>query len=134
MYDGNHTLGYKWLTTLMVYVPMPFVLSGLMLRLKMIDRKKQAAHEAVLPVLLVFMPNDAQQHLFISEVAELMTGKLKGKVQLLKIEEVIHPGVARSFDIHQLPAFVLVNHGNELWRQEGLPTEDFLDQIGLYIV
>ena len=32
-----------------------------------------------------------------------------------------HPAVVRSFDGKDLPAFVLLKHGIEVWRQQGLP-------------
>ena len=32
-----------------------------------------------------------------------------------------HPAVVRSFDGKGLPAFVLLKHGIEVWRQQGLP-------------
>lgn len=101
--------------------------------LKQMDRKKQGASDTVLPILLVFLPKDAQQHLLVSDVAEQLAAKLKGKVQVLKIEEVVHPGVARSFAIDHSPAFVLVSQGTELWRQEGLPPDNLLELISPYL-
>ena len=32
-----------------------------------------------------------------------------------------HPAVVRSFDGKSLPAFVLLKHGIEVWRQQDLP-------------
>ena len=42
-------------------------------------------------------------------------------IQVLQIDEATHPAVVRSFDGRTLPAFVLLRHGVELWRQAGLP-------------
>ncbi|CAN5142388.1 hypothetical protein BH09BAC4_BH09BAC4_14040 [soil metagenome] len=67
-------------------------------------------------------------------MVEQMLFDLAGKVQLLKIEEVLHPGIVRSFDIDQLPALVLVRQGKELWRHEGIPAENVLALVEPYIV
>ena len=42
-------------------------------------------------------------------------------IQVLQIDEATHSAVVRSFDGPALPAFVLLRHGVELWRQVGLP-------------
>ncbi len=39
----------------------------------------------------------------------------------MKLDEAVHPDIFRSFEITQLPTFVLIRQGIELWRQEGLP-------------
>ncbi|QIP15126.1 thioredoxin [Spirosoma aureum] len=97
------------------------------------NHPKQLKYNKRLPVLLVFMPKDAHRHLLINDVVEQLLEKLTGKVQLLKIEEVVHPGVVLSFNVTQLPTFVLVNKGKELWRYEGLPTESLLSLVELHI-
>ncbi len=45
-------------------------------------------------------------------------------IQVLRIDEATHPAVVRSFDGRGLPAFVLTQHGLELWHQQGLPTSE----------
>lgn len=97
------------------------------------NRKKQLGYDTLRPVLLVFMPTDAHQHLLINDVVEQLLGQLTGKVQLLKIEEVVHPGVVRSFDIDKFPTLVLVSEGKELWRCEGLPPKNVLSLIEEHI-
>ncbi|MCR5889714.1 hypothetical protein LRS06_18435 [Hymenobacter sp. J193] len=47
--------------------------------------------------------------------------KLEPVIRLLRIQEASHPAVVRSFQPDELPAMVLVQHGVELWRQQGLP-------------
>jgi len=41
-------------------------------------------------------------------------------LRILKIDDVSHPEVIASFGVSQRPAFVLVQKGAEIWRQEGL--------------
>ena len=47
--------------------------------------------------------------------------QLGAAIQVLRIDESVHPAVVHSFDGRTLPAFVLTWHGTELWRAQGLP-------------
>ena len=42
-------------------------------------------------------------------------------IRVLTVDEVSHPSVVRSFHATDLPCFVLMQQGVELWRQGGLP-------------
>ncbi|GAB3637952.1 hypothetical protein GCM10027422_35420 [Hymenobacter arcticus] len=42
-------------------------------------------------------------------------------IKVLPVDAADHPAVVRSFDGRDLPACVLLRHGVELWRQQGLP-------------
>ncbi|OGX84018.1 hypothetical protein BEN49_11870 [Hymenobacter coccineus] len=50
--------------------------------------------------------------------------QLGSAVQVLSVDEATHPAVVRSFHAADLPAFVLVRRGVELWRQQGLPEDE----------
>ena len=43
---------------------------------------------------------------------------------MLMLNETLHADVVRSFNVQQLPAFVLVQQGVELWRHEGMLNDD----------
>ena len=47
--------------------------------------------------------------------------QLGAAIRVLTVDEVSHPVVVRSFHATDLPCFVLVRQGIELWRQGGLP-------------
>ena len=47
--------------------------------------------------------------------------RLGTAIRVLVITAATHPAVVRSFDATNLPAFVLMRQGVELWRQHGLP-------------
>ncbi|CCH53789.1 hypothetical protein BN8_02912 [Fibrisoma limi BUZ 3] len=82
-------------------------------------------------VMLVFMPpegTDRQQRQSLAALADALQRHLDGSVRVLKLDETTHPDVMRSFDIANLPAFVLVRRGVELWRHEGLTDEQTLTQ------
>ena len=42
-------------------------------------------------------------------------------IRVLTVDEASHPVVVRSFHTSDLPCFVLMRQGVELWRQVGLP-------------
>ncbi|MBC6990523.1 MULTISPECIES: thioredoxin domain-containing protein [Hymenobacter] len=75
-------------------------------------------------VLLVLLPtatgNGVQQAATNASLATLQ-GRLGAAIRVLKVDEASHPAVVRSFHATELPSFVLVRQGIELWRQQGLP-------------
>lgn len=106
-------------------------------------------HPIIVPakttVLLVFMPpvvsrESIGQRASLLRLMELLQQQVGNRVRVLKIDESAHPDVVRSFDVQELPAFVLVQQGVELWRQEGVVSKDdemtylprLIDLIGRY--
>lgn len=53
-----------------------------------------------------------------------LQGRLGPAIRVLKVDEASHPAVVKSFGTPKLPACVLVRHGVELWRQQGLPEDE----------
>ncbi|SHL18208.1 hypothetical protein [Hymenobacter psychrotolerans] len=84
----------------------------------------QAPEPAVLLVLLPLAAG-ANMPAFMASLA-LLQQQLGASVRLLKIDEATHPTVVHSFQTTELPAFVLVRHGVELWRRQGLPEGEIL--------
>ncbi|UFH57116.1 thioredoxin [Spirosoma sp. KNUC1025] len=80
--------------------------------------------DSALPVLLTFLPADVKP--VVQEMVAQLQPQLSGKIRVIKIEETAHPMIVQSFDLKQLPAFVLLLQGIELWRQEGLPETNLL--------
>ena len=62
----------------------------------------------------------------LTTLADSIQTQLGSLVRVLRIDEADHPDVVQTFAITQLPAFVLLRRGVELWRQQGL-----LDEITL---
>jgi len=80
-------------------------------------------------VLLMFMPPERADHQLKSLLTTLATAiqaHFGAQIQVLKIDEINHADVVRSFAITHTPSFVLVHLGVELWRQESLPNESAL--------
>ncbi len=90
---------------------------------------------AILPIiipaktvmLLCFLPpaltRDAmRERVTVMTLAHQLRQRLPDSVRVLNVDESMHPDVVQSFSISQLPAFLLIRKGIELWRQEGIHT------------
>ncbi len=78
---------------------------------------------AVLLVLLPILAPDTPRQKQADTLAGLRTlqNQLGTAIRVLVIDEASHAIVVRSFQPTDLPAFVLVQQGVEIWRQPGLP-------------
>lgn len=81
------------------------------------------ADAAVLLVLLPPVAVGVSQPAPAATLAALaaLQRQLGAAIQVLPIDQASHPAVVRSFDGQGLPAFILFQHGVELWHQQGLP-------------
>ncbi|HEY0109346.1 MAG TPA: thioredoxin [Fibrella sp.] len=80
-------------------------------------------------VLLCFLPSATSQdallaRAFMTELTHRLQQGLSGSIRILKVDESLHPDIVKSFQLNQLPAFVLVEQGIERWRQEDIRTFD----------
>ena len=85
-----------------------------------------AAEAAVLLVLLP--PVGTAQPVRAATLAALqaLQQQLGSVIRVLTVDEGSYPVVVRSFSPVELPAFVLVRRGVELWRRQGLPEGEFI--------
>ena len=72
-----------------------------------------------LVVLLVFTPAAPAQRAEVERLLEKTRSVLNPDVQIMRVSETTHPEVVRSFGFTSLPAFVLLQRGQELWRYAG---------------
>ena len=81
------------------------------------------ANAATLLVLLPDRFSDAPHRAPTATFAGLpaLQRQLGAAVRVLVVTETTHPAVVRSFRATELPSFVLMRQGVELWRQRGLP-------------
>ncbi len=89
-----------------------------------------AAHLAVL--LIFFIPSETtnrSERIALTALADSIQAQLGSLVRVLRIDESEHSDVVQSFAITQLPAFVLVRRGVELWRQQGSTDETSLIEL-----
>lgn len=85
-----------------------------------------AANAAVLLVLLP--PVGSAPPVRAATLADLqaLQQQLGRVIRVLSVDDASHPAVVRSFQMANLPAFVLMRQGVELWRQQGLPEGEFI--------
>ncbi len=74
-------------------------------------------------VLLVLLPqaDSGAAQAFVRAALHTLQQQLGAAIRVLRVDEATHPDVVRSFDGQDLPCWVLMRHGVELWRQPGLP-------------
>ncbi|WP_210517902.1 thioredoxin [Hymenobacter terricola] len=81
-----------------------------------------AAEAAVLLVLLPrALPGTRPGRPATLAALGVLQQQLGAAIRVLTIDEASHPSVVSSFEPTELPAWVLMQRGIELWRQQGLP-------------
>ncbi len=76
-------------------------------------------------VLLCFLPATPQpptERARLTALTNQLRQQLPSSVRFLNVDEVRHADVVKSFNLSQLPAFILVRQGVELGRREGIRT------------
>lgn len=86
--------------------------------------------------LLVLLPDGVPvvaHHAPVATFAGLpaLQRQLGDAIKVLVINEASHPAVVHSFRATELPSFVLMRQGVELWRQRGLPEGEAI--VGLLL-
>ncbi|RCR66356.1 thioredoxin family protein [Larkinella punicea] len=71
-------------------------------------------------VLLVFVPNSGSQQDSVNQLLDRIGAVLGDRIRITRVDQVVHPEVVRSFGVHQLPSFILLKQGIEIWRHNGL--------------
>ncbi|OUJ71433.1 thioredoxin domain-containing protein [Hymenobacter crusticola] len=87
---------------------------------------RQAASTDVLLVLLPPTHGEGIASQLASTNASLdrLQTLLEPAIRILRINEASHPAVVSSFHATELPAFVFLRQGIELWRHQGLPDDE----------
>ena len=86
---------------------------------------------AVLLVLLPLLASPADEQQRADKLAGLdaLQQMLGAAIRVLRVDEATHPNVVRSFSKAGSPAFVLLRHGVELWRHQGLPGGEVMARL-----
>lgn len=58
-----------------------------------------------------------------------LSGKVKGKSTVIKIEVDKNPNIAEFYQIHAIPTLVLFKNGKPIWRQAGVVAVDHLEKV-----
>lgn len=95
--------------------------------------KKALQRPLPLPVVLLVFPFSQPQNLggksASSVAAEGLKRSVGSSVQVTKVDTNAQPEIIRTFNVQQLPAFLLFNQGLEIWRHEGSLDEQLLSQL-----
>ncbi|QKG55250.1 thioredoxin [Hymenobacter sp. BRD128] len=87
---------------------------------------QQPAEAAVLLVLLPPVGTAQPVRAATLTALKALQAQLGPAIRVLTVDEGTNPVVVHSFPPLDLPAFVLVRQGVELWRQQGLPEGEFI--------
>ena len=85
-----------------------------------------ATDAAVLLVLLPPLGSAPPVRAATLAALQVLQQQLGPVIRVLSVDDASHPAVVRSFHTADLPAFVLVRQGVELWRQQGLPEGELI--------
>lgn len=85
-----------------------------------------AADAAVLLVLLPTVGTAPPVRAATLAALQVLQQQLGSTIRVLSVADDNHPAVVRSFQPADLPAFVLIRQGVELWYQQGLPEGEFI--------
>ena len=74
-------------------------------------------------LLVLLPPVGTAPQVRVATLAALtaLQGELGTAIRVLTVDEESHPSVVHSFQVTDLPCFVLVRQGVELLRERGLP-------------
>ena len=85
-----------------------------------------AAEPAVLLILLPPAGTAKPVRAATLAAIQVLQQRLGSVIRVLSVDQDNHPTVVHSFQPADLPAFVLVRQGVELWSQRGLPEDEFI--------
>jgi len=85
-----------------------------------------AAEPAVLLILLPPAGTAKPVRAATLAAIQVLQQRLGSVIRVLSVDQENHPTVVHSFQPVDLPAFVLMRQGEELWSQRGLPEDEFI--------
>ena len=85
-----------------------------------------AAEPAVLLILLPPAGTAKPVRAATLAAIQALQQRLGSVIRVLSVDQENHPTVVHSFQPVDLPAFVLMRQGEELWSQRGLPEDEFI--------
>ncbi|MGQ9732787.1 MAG: thioredoxin family protein [Candidatus Zipacnadales bacterium] len=99
----------------------------------MVQKKKASAIPtgSGLPCLVVFGTGECESCKKVLALLEELAPRLKGKLDVIKLDPGVFPGEAAKWRIRIIPTQILVSaEGKELWREEAfMPEEKFLAKL-----
>lgn len=81
------------------------------------------------PVLVDFYATWCGPCKMMTPILEDVSGKIKGKAKVLKIDIDKNPQAASYYNVRSVPTLILFKKGKQLWRQSGVVQSNQLIQI-----
>ncbi len=81
------------------------------------------------PVLVDFYATWCGPCKMMSPILEDVSGQLKGKAKVLKIDIDKNPQAASYYNVRSVPTLILFKKGKQVWRQSGVVQSKQLVQI-----
>ncbi len=96
----------------------------------MVSHSPTQTAASTLPVLLVCAPVVSTLDDDLDQLLEKIRVDTDSTLQIMQVSEATHPEVVRSFNFTSLPAFALLQQGQELWHHTGpINTPDLFSQL-----
>ena len=95
------------------------------MKMKEPDPKPISANSMILLVFMPPKPASQSEQTQLKILTDSLQQNMGERMRIVRIDESFLPDIFRSFEINDTPTFVLVRQGLEIWRQVGIPGEDF---------
>ncbi len=81
------------------------------------------------PVLVDFMATWCGPCIAMAPILEEVAGKFGDRVRIVKVDVDQNRALAAHFNIYGVPTFILFKKGEAVWRQSGMVSASFLEEL-----
>ncbi len=81
------------------------------------------------PVLVDFMATWCGPCIAMAPILEEVAGKMGDRVRIIKVDVDQNRALAAHFNIYGVPTFILFKNGEAVWRQSGMVSGSYLEEL-----